>query len=79
MGSLWAADSTDSYKCSFVLLSHANDPCLMDHEEHFEATFSLNITNSQYLVKKHQWLSQWYPPSVPFPMQPSNAFESFEK
>ena len=25
----------------------------MDHEEHLEATFSLNI-NSQYLVKKHR-------------------------
>ena len=57
MGSLWAADSTDSYRCSIVLLSHANDPCLMDYEERFEATFSLIIINSQYLVKKHQWLS----------------------
>lgn len=79
MGSLRAAESTESHTRSTVLLSHAHDPCPMDHEERFEATSSLIIINSQDLVKKHQRVSRWHSPSVPSPIQPSHAFEGFGK
>lgn len=39
-GSVWAADSTDAYHGLSVLQCWTNDLCLMDREEHFEASFS---------------------------------------
>lgn len=67
MGSLWAADSTDAYKCLGVPRFWANDLCLMDHEEHFENSFTPDVTDSQDLVKKKK---KRPPPVVVTPLFP---------